>query len=411
VVLGGLVLRALTGSLPAALVGAILTAAAVDVLTFSAAALSEPLFVLLALAGLVALAVYLHNRRPALLMEAGALVALAVLTRYVGVALTVAGVAMLLWRGAERRWHGAVDAALFGLIALLPAGAWVAWSGSADGTGARTVDLHMFNRAYVGQAVRPLARWLVPWPGPPAGPLIALVVGTAAVVFLRRHVRFQLAGPMSLSALPSLLVVFAIVYLAVLVANRVLIDATGRLDARFLMPLHVVAVLLIVPIGYRVRVARTRGRSAVAFAAGALVVAQVAAGLAWAVGGLTDDGTRRRGYTARAWRESSIVARVWSVEPAEQVYSNGFDAIFFLTGRVVHPIPAEKDYLTDRPNPRFSQEIATMRADLERTGGLLIYFDAVASRRSFLPSRVELERALPLEVVATDAVGTVYRLR
>lgn len=411
VVLVGLVLRALTGSLPAALIGATLTAAAVDVLTFSAAALSEPLFVLLALAGLVALAVYLQDRRPALLMAAGALVALAVLTRYVGVALTVAGVAVLLWRGAERRGHGAVDAALFGLIALLPAGAWVAWAGSADGTGARTVALHMFNRTYLGQAVRPLARWLVPWPGPPAGPLIALVVGTAAVVFLRRHARPQLAGPMSLSAFPSLSVVFAVVYLAVLVANRVLIDATGRLDARFLMPLHVVAVLLIVPIGYRVGSARTRGHSAVAFAAGALVVAQVVAGVAWAAGGLTDDGTRRRGYTARAWRESSIVDRVRSVEPAAPVYSNGFDAIFFLTGRVVHPIPAEKDYLTNRPNPGFIQELNALRADLERTGGLLVYFDAVAARRSFLPSRVELERALPLEVVATDAVGTVYRLR
>jgi len=402
VLLVGLVLRALTGSLPAALIGATLTAAAVDVLTFSAAALSEPLFVLLALAGLIVLSVYLDRRRPAALVAASALVSLAVLTRYVGVALIVAGIALLLWRGTERRWHGAVDGALFAAIALVPALGWLAWAGRVGGSGGRDVALHLFGAGYLAQAPRPLARWVVPGLGSPMGPVVALAVVVAAVAFARRHAPFLRRT----SELPALLAVFAVVYLAVLVANRALIDATGRLDARFLMPLHVVAILLAVPAVYRLRAERV-----VAIAAGALVVAQVVGGLVWVASGLTDDGTRRRGYTARAWRESSIVAQVSLVDPAERVYSNGFDVIFFLTGRVVHPIPVEKDYLTDRPNPRFSQEIATMRADLEGTGGLLVYFDAVTARRSYLPSRVELERALPLEVVATDAVGTVYRLR
>ncbi len=402
VVLVGLVLGALTGSLPAALLGATLTAVAVDVLTLSAAALSEPLFVLLALAGLVVLAGYLDRRRPAVLAAASALVALAVLTRYVGVALVGAGVAMLLWRGAERRCHGAVDAVVFGVIAVVPALAWLAWAGRVDGAGERSIVVHLFGGGYLAQAPRPLARWIVPWPGPPIGPVLALAVVVAAIVVVRRYRPRSSAT----SALPPMLAVFAVVYLAVLVANRALIDATGRLDSRFLMPLHVVALLLVVPVVYRLRAERV-----VAIAAGVLVVAQVAGGLAWAAGGLTDDGTRRRGYTASAWRESSIVARMAAVSPPAVVYSNGFDAVYFLTGRIVHPIPATKDYLTDRPNPDFDQEIATMRADLERTGGLLVYFDAVTARRSFLPSRVELERALPLEAVVTDAVGTAYRLR
>jgi len=398
VVLVGVVLRSLTGSVPAALVGATLTAAAVDVLTLSAAALSEPLFVLLALAGLVALGHYLDRRRPVVLVAASALVALAVLTRYVGVALIVAGAAMLLWRGSEGRFHGAGDATLFGAIALSPSLAWLAWAGLVDGTGGRALVVHVFGGEYLAQAPRPLGRWLAPWPGPPIGPVVALVVVVAAVVFVRRHP----SRPSATSALPPLLAVFAVVYLAVLVANRVLIDATGRLDARFLMPLHPIAILLVVPVVHRLRAERV-----VAIAAGALVVAQVAGGLAWAAGGFTDDSVRRRGYTARAWRESPVVARVSLVDPTEPVYSNGFDAVFFLTGRVVHPIPAETDYLTGRPNPRFDEEVAAMRA----SGGLLVYFDAVTARRSFLPSRAELERALPLEAVASDAVGTVYRLR
>lgn len=406
VVLVGLVLRSLTGSVPAALVGAALTAAAVDVLTFSGAALSEPLFVLLVVAGLVALAAYIDERRPGLLVVAGAFVALAVLTRYVGVALVVAGAGVLVWRGTARRYHGGLDAALFAAVALAPALGWLAWAGSGDGSGERAFAFHLFDGAYLAQAPRPIARWVVPWPGPPLGPVLALMVVAAAVAVVRGRRSSADPAPSASGALPLLLGAFAASYLAVLLANRVFVDATGRLDARFLMPLHVVAILLAVPVVYRLR-----AEPGVTIAAGVLVAAQVAGGLAWAVGGLTDDSIRRRGYTARAWQESGLVARVAATDPALPVYSNGFDALLLLTGRTAHPIPAEKDHLTDRPNARFDEELAAMRADLERTGGLLVYFDAVTARRSFLPSRAELERALPLVVVATDGLGTMYRLR
>lgn len=407
VLLVGLVLRSVTGSVAAALAGAVLTAAAVDVLTFAGSALSEPLFVLLAVAGLVALAAYLDRRRPALLLAAAVILALAVLTRYVGVALVVAGVGVLVRRGARRRGHGAADAALFAAVALAPALGWLVWAGQDDGTGERAFAFHLFDGAYLVQAPRPLARWLVPWPGPPAGPLLALLVIAAAVAVARRGRNASgEAVPPTLRTLPMLLAVFAATYVAVLVASRVFVDATGRLDARFLMPLHVVAILAAVPIVFR-----RRAQRGVVLAAGVLVVAQVAGGLAWAAGGLTDDSLRRRGYSASAWRESDLVAQVAATDPSLPVYSNGFDALFLLTGRAAHPIPAERDHLTDRPNLDFDREVAAMHADLERTGGLLVYFDAVTARRSFLPSRAELERALPLFVVAADDLGTMYRLR
>jgi len=406
VVVVGLVLRARTGSTTAALVGATLTVAAVDVLTFSGGALSEPLFVVLAVAAMVALASHLDSRRTIVLVVAAALVALAVLTRYVGVALVVAGLGVLIRQGRARRAHGVVDAALFGVIALAPLVAWLAWAGRSGGADERTVAFHLLDGAYLGQAARPLSRWVVPWPGPPVGPVLALALVTAAVL-ARRRIRPEPSRPVSpaLRHLPELLVAFAVCYLGVLVADRVLVDASGRLDARFLMPLHVVAILLIAP-----WVHARRARSGVVVAAGILVLAQVVAGVAWTVGGVADRSITRRGYSAAAWRHSAVVARAGAEDPALPVYTNGYDALFLLTRRGGTPIPAEKDYITGRPNPRFQEELAAMRADLARTGGLLVYFDAVTARRSFLPSRRDLERALPLQVVAADEVGTAYRL-
>ena len=386
VLLVGVVVLARTGSVPAALVAGVLSAAAVDLLTYSASALSEPLFILLCLGGLVVLATFLDRPSPALLLAAGALVGAAFLTRYVGIALLVAGVAALVWR---RHWAAA---GVFGVVAMTPVAAWLVWAGGRAASD-RTVTLHMFGADYLGQAVRPLSRWLVPWPGPPVGFVLAILVLAAGFLLVRRF-----PASRDGNGSPSfVLVAFAVAYLFVLMANRVLTDATGRLDARFLAPLHVVAILLVVPALWR----RRLPVSALALA-GVLVVGQVVDAVAWTAGGLTDDSVQRRGYTAAALQRSPLMGHI-----GEPLYTNAVDAVLFVTGRVSAPIPVKHDYLTGRPNPGYAEQLAAIRA----TGGYVAYFDAITFRRSFLPSRAELEAALPLEVVLTDDVGTLYRIR
>jgi hypothetical protein len=368
VLLVGVVVGARTSSVGAGLVASVLVVAAVDLLTFAASGLSEPLFILLALSGLVTLAAHLERPRRGLLLGAAALVAAACLTRYIGVALVAAAVGVLAWR---RRW---ADAALFGVVSCVPLVAWLAWAGSGD----RPVVFHPFGWDYLGQAVRPFSRWLVPWPGPPVGFVLAVALVVAGVTLVRR-----VDAP--------LLVTFAVTYLLVLLAYRTFTDATGRLDARFLLPLHVVAILVVVPALWR--------RKVPVVLAAVLVLAQVADGVAWTVGGLTDDSVRRRGYTAAAWDTSTVLASL----PDGPVYSNAFDLIVFRGGEA-SPIPAKKDYLTGRANPTYEDELRAMR-------GYVAYFDAVTFRRSFLPSRAELEAALPLDVVVSDHLGTLYRIR
>jgi 4-amino-4-deoxy-L-arabinose transferase-like glycosyltransferase len=368
VLLVAVVVRRATGSVPAGLVAGVLAAAASDLLALSTSALSEPLFILLGVAGLVALAAYLDEPRPALLAGASVLVGAAFLTRYVGIALVVAGLAGLLWR---RRW---LAAGVFGAATLAPVAAFLVWAGPSD----RSVAFHMFGADYLGQAVRPLARWLVPWPAP-AGALLAVVL----VAYLARRVQ---ATPLT-----WLLVGFTVAYLAVLLANRLFTDATGRLDARFLAPLHIVAIMLAVPALYRLK-------PPALYLAGALVVAQVAGAVAWTAGGLTDDSVRRRGYTAASLERSTLLATA-----GEPLHTNAPDAVSFLAGRPSTAIPPEKDYLTGEPNPAYRAEVAAMR-------GYLAYFDAITFKRSFQPTRAELEALLRLEVVAQDDVGTLYRI-
>ena len=453
VVLIGAVVRSRTRSVRAGLGAAVLAAAAVDLLALSASALSEPLFVVFALGALVALAAHLDGpRTPGSLVAATGLVAAACLTRYAGAALVFAGAAALVRFGRDRRGHGILDAGVFAAVASAPVLGFLAWAGRATGAaGDRRLAWHAFGLDYLGQAARPLARWILPWPRPPAGLALALLLAAAGVVLAqpsparrppagRTRARRPPSAPAASSSveaqalaakdrpapptgsrppsrpppsasrsapssLPWLLVAFAGAYLAVVVANRLLTDATGRLDGRFLAPLHAVAILAAVPVLYGRRWTRPA-----ALLAGVLVAAQVAGAVSWTVGGLTDGGIARRGYAAAAWRTSPVVARIAALEPSRPVYSNAVDAIAYLTDRRATPVPAEREYLTGRANPDYGRELLAMRSDLGASGGYLAYFDAATYRRSFLPSRPELERILPLEVVLRDGVGTLYRL-
>jgi hypothetical protein len=101
------------------------------------------------------------------------------------------------------------------------------------------------------------------------------------------------------------------------------------------------------------------------------------------------------------------MAGIAGQSPDVAVFSNGADAVFLLTGRETSVIPPKLDYRTRRPNPDYDTELADLGAALAR-GGVLVYFQAVTARRSFLPSAAELQSRLGLRVVERDEVATVY---
>lgn len=86
-------------------------------------ALSEPLYLFLALSGILFLAGWLSKRRPALLLAAGFCIALASLTRFIGLALILCGVMAIVFYPSQswKKWFGA---AAFGLLTVLPLAIW-----------------------------------------------------------------------------------------------------------------------------------------------------------------------------------------------------------------------------------------------------------------------------------------------
>jgi len=367
---------------------------AVDLLVYFASALTEPLFVVLVLAAMVALAAAAADGGGRWLWAAAvACTAGACLTRYVGVALVVAEVGMLVAVGGRGPWR---RAAAFGVASVVPLIVWLA----VAGRGSRPIAVHLFDGAYWVDGFRSLSRWVLPpyVPWPVRGLATAVVVaGLVALV-----VRTRRPGPAP-DVLGLLLPAFAVAYLAVLVADRVLLDATGRLDLRFLAVLHVVAVIGLLP--WLHRNLAGRARSVAAAAVLVLLALQGAYAASWLVAGFSDTGVGRRGLTAAAWQDSTVLAAVAALPPGVHVYSNAPEAVFLLTGRITEPLPAHTDYLSDRPRPEYAAERATMEASLAHDGAVVVWFRPYAFRQRFMAPMADLGLA-PVE---EDEVGTLSR--
>ncbi len=190
-----------------------------------------------------------------------------------------------------------------------------------------------------------------------------------------------------------------------LVVDRIVLDAGGRLDLRFLAVLHVVAVVGLLPWLHRHLAGRTRpAAAAVGLVLLALHGIQAAS---WVVDGLSDTTVGRRGLTAAAWDDSTVLAAVAALPPGVTVYSNAPEAIFLLTGRSTSPLPAHTDYLSDRRRPEYEAELAATADRLRNDGGVVVWFRPYAFRQQFLATASDFD----VEPVLEDAVAQLARAR
>lgn len=403
----GLAAHRLAGSLPLAVAAQLLVLAGADFLAYATSALSEPLFLLLSLLALAAVAGFLSLRRRRLLLAAALLAAAACLTRYVGVAVIAAGAAGLVVlsdRRLRRAWRSAFA---FAAVAVAPLLGWLAWVQSREGRAVnREAVYHPPDSEYVVGGLRNASAWIttdtLSWPV--RGLVAAVVVAAIAWAVRRAPARDAVLRDQRRAA--ALVGLAVLAYLGALVVDRFLFDVTGRLDDRFLLAVHLGAVLLGVWALRQVDLSRGH---LVRLGVSAVVGIQVANGALWVYDAVDDPASRPGGFAAPAWQASEVIDQVRALPAGAPVYTNQADAVWFHTGRTALPIPEERALLTGERNQSYGVELLAMADALSR-GGLLVYFTATPARTVFLPTPAELEEAVALARIVTDEVGIAYTL-
>jgi 4-amino-4-deoxy-L-arabinose transferase-like glycosyltransferase len=368
---------------------AILMAGSPEIAMLHGTALSEPLFLLLGFSGLLSLSLHLETPRASRLLAASILIALALLTRYLGGALIAAGALALLLAPARPR-RRILDAAVFSGIAALPIVLWVLHNllQGASATGRRFV-FHPIDADAISVAIATIGEWL----------LVRQVGAAPAWLFgagLLLCILHWLAGNTSRAAgaLPRSLALFVLCYLALLLASICFFDAATPLNGRILSPV-LVATLVLALAAVRARVASAQRPLAVLLAAGLALIFSFGYAretIPWARERAALGGA---GFASLAWQGSETVRRVAELPSSSRVYSNARDAILLLTGRPTWWLPAPIDAETRLPRPAYPAELEAIRTALRAEGARLVWFDGV-SWRWYLPTGPDLSQRLPI---------------
>jgi hypothetical protein len=377
-------------------------------------ALSETLFLALALLALLAVARLVRRGAATDVWWAGLAIGATVLVRYLGLAVLAAAVLVILFRTAWPRRTRVRCTLALGALALAPTLLWLLGLWAAVGRGRpstplriRPLELDLFT-----DGVDNVAHWFVPRTVTGAGAIavvLAVVALVAAAVLLVRARPADSPPPPWEGPDPLfvLLALFAGCSVALVLVSRWVANSNLEFDARLLAPVRAVVVVLLVSLGYHVLRRLLRGRpvrSAARRASGAtllgcaLLTIPFAAGTSELVTEGTPVGRPRAGGVLRA---------VDRLPPGARLVTNAPETVWLVTGRRSVLVPVKRVPEVGARNPTYRRDLAQMPAVLGEPSTFLVLLDGVDGRT--LADAPTIDREVSLSLVSRFADGSIYR--
>ncbi len=390
---------------------------------------SEALFLPLALASLLFLGRWAASGRTRYLVAFTAFAALASLARMIGVSLALVGViAVLLW--SADRWSGRLGRAVaVGAGALGPLVVFVLYENSLAGAGNRRPLTFRPPGTYdLRPTLDSLTRWLLP--SDPYGALSSThrwVVGLVlvAIVLLLAGLAWRAgrrspgtdepvapepADEVEARRLLGVVAMATVAYLLVLVASRTITDnsAAFQFGGRLLVPALPLAWLLVAGVvaQWAARVLTRRVAHTVVVTAGVIGLVLGLAHLSRTGDVLGWDGPGVNPTVAQS-PTPEIVSRLAG---NGVVFANAPNRIWNGTGLHAVTVPARIVALSGDRNQHLTRDIAELRDELRRHGGVVVYLDGNLLTTLHLMPEDELVRRAGLREVERTRDARIYAL-
>lgn len=289
-------------------------------------AITEPLFLFFVLLAFLTLDELLATRRKRLAAVLGLMAGLAILTRYVGLAL-FAALGLMLWLEAKN-WRERWQLTALYLAGSLPLPiAWLLRNELTAHVGTnRVAAFYGLNTANLALGLENLSRWLLPFPAlwkiiSPLQALIVTLTGLSALAVIgwalwrgqaaSRAEKLSLAGG-----------IFGLTYLAMLLFSMSFFDPATRFLQRILAPIYL--SLLFLPLFFWEKLWHSRARLALL----ALILLWQAAAAVNLVGEARQLRVDGQGYASARWSQSGATTFLRSLPAGMAIYSNSPPAIY-----------------------------------------------------------------------------------
>jgi hypothetical protein len=259
-----------------------------------------------------------------------------------------------------------------------------------------------------------LAAMLAPVNFSPALHFAFLAAALAATSYIAAsHLRGYLARVSARAAdgyeaVPLLCAAFIVFYALQLIA-AVHVEANLPINARYLLPLYVAAVLMAA-----ISAARRRGSARFAPAARMILAGIAGCVLAFNVARTAvrtaDAYANGIGYADRYWSTSPILQWVDALPDDAIIYTNAPDLISFRTGRPARFVPSrmKRQLGQDDPSNPFLRQMEEASKGLRNRHAYVVFIDRV-DWRFYLAPEAQLVSGLGLGLAADRGDGRAYR--
>ena len=349
---------------------AVASAFAHDLVVVHSMAWSEPLYLTLSLAGVLALGTGIDRRRIGLLVLAAIAAACAALVRFVGIAnIAALGLAILLWWPGSP-WRRVSTAFALGLIAALPLGLLLL-AGSGEGVANRQLGWYPLDPIDLRFALAVAAKWVTPSNETSIGTAVwALLLFAFVALVLVRALARETVRPAH-TVLARVLVLYGASYVMVFVLAMSVIDAQTVFEPRHMTPVFLTVLIL----GISWLAHQSLEEPLVRFAVGATVAYLLAVNVMRLLPWLRE--VSANGLALRRIEQDAVALLNASrrLPGAAQLYSNDPYFMRVHTPRVVAGLPRERDPNSLLPNPRFRKQVQAICESAAARPTYLILFD------------------------------------
>jgi hypothetical protein len=386
-----------------------------DMLLIHSYAWSEPLFIFLCLLGLFLFAKYLVQPTRLHLVFSIGLLSLAFLTRYAGVAVVpTIFLGVLFFHKGNLTQRIARALALSFACTFLPLLWFIRNLIVAGNISDRGLVYHPMTAKYTQQGLEVVSNWFLPGriTGTIRDALAVTILGTFLILVMiglyKYWERSKTQEKLTLEqVVPSIFLTFSLSYVLVLILTILFFDAQSSFNYRLLTPILVSGLITIFTV-LPVYLKRISWPFQLALSLVFLLVITFNAVHASKFIARSHSGSLKM-YAGDGWQEAVIIHRVRALPDGLPIYSNGEDAIYFVTGKPAASFPEKSSPFSLQANPNYGQELEQMQKVLQDRGGFIICFTGM-TWRGYLPDCKELEATLPLEVQWAGDEGWIYTL-
>ena len=400
-----------TRSLLASVVGSTFVLVSPVLLDVSFMAMSELLFLVLLLLMIDFLNKYLLHGNMVVLIIAAIFASLMYLTRYVGLTAVALGALSILIFHSSTWVKKAKDLIIFVSISMVPMLIFYArnWYLTGSMTN-RIIAYHPPTIVQIRQGLSTISTWLLPARINPTFRLVVLGLFLIAIVTLIvlsyfRDKQNQEVKEHEIGArqFVLLLVLYAIIYIVMVIFSLTFFDASTKLNDRILSPIYLVGI-----IAGLITIWNSSWFEEYVFVRyGVIAIFLVFIGINFLRGYdvLTSMRKDGRGFSGKEWNSSETVAALTKLPPGTLLFSNEAFAIYYLAGIPANWIPENYDPVKDKEDENYSQRIGLMRDEIISHNGALVIFNSI-SKHNVYASIDELSRGLSLFRKAED--GAIF---